>query len=82
MDRASERGATAAEIRRMVGVVDDAVASDIMRTDASGGGPDDTLAASRTVWSMQCTIDIAIVDAAPMADGAVRRFLTLASHCG
>ena len=35
MDRASERGATAAEIRRMVGDVDDAVASDIMRTGAS-----------------------------------------------
>ena len=79
MDRASERGATAAEIRRMV---DDAVASDVMRTGASGGGPDDTLAASRTVWSMQCTIDIAIVDAAPMADGGFHRFFTLASHCG
>ena len=82
MDRASERGTTAAEIRRMVGVVDDAVASDIMRTGASGGGPDDTLAASRTVWSMRCTIDIAIVDSAPMADGGFHRFFTLASHCG
>jgi hypothetical protein len=35
MDGASEHGATAAEIRRMVGIVDDSVVSDIMRTGAS-----------------------------------------------
>jgi hypothetical protein len=35
MDRASERGAAAAEVRRMVRDVDDAVVSDIIRTGAS-----------------------------------------------
>jgi hypothetical protein len=35
MDSASEHGATVAEIRRMVGDVDDSVVSNIIRTGAS-----------------------------------------------
>ena len=51
MDRASERGATAAEIQRMVGDVDDAVASDIMRTGASAAQVSQAIKLLRERWA-------------------------------